>query len=121
GAGAANDAVGIEPKGAADGLTQRGRVAVGVVLKALADRVIGGYRPWARPERSFVRRQLEHTGDAGRRAPARDIRIDREHAGTRLRTLQDGHFKLRTSRAGGDRPRAFGGDPIAGCVASDEG
>src|SRR5262249_23475401 len=105
--------VGIKPKGAPDGFTQRGRVAVGVVLQALADGVIGGYRPWARPERSFVRRQLEHPGDPGRRASARNIRIDREYAGTRLRTLPNGHLKLPTSPAGHHRRGGTGRVPSA--------
>src|SRR5262249_56337731 len=79
----------------ADRLAQRGRVAVGVVLQVLTDGVIGGDRLRARPERGFVRRELEHAGDAGCLALARNVGIDREHAGTRLRTLQGGHFTLR--------------------------
>ncbi len=121
GARAADDAAGIEPERAPDCLAQRGRVAVGIILQVLTDGVIGGDRLRARSERGFVGRQLEHAGDAGRLALARHVGIDREHAGARLRTLQGGHFTLRDLPAGRERPRAFGGDPIAGCVASDEG
>ena len=42
GARAADDAVGVEPEGAADRLAQRGRGAVGVVLQVLGD---GAGRP----------------------------------------------------------------------------
>src|SRR5262249_33315786 len=108
GARAADDAAGIEAERAPDRLAQRGRVAVGVVLQVFTDRVIGGDSPRARSERRFVRRQLEHAGDAGCLALARHVGIDREYARTRLRTLQDGHFTLRKSPTGGGaaaRPR----------------
>src|SRR5262249_34541484 len=73
-------------------------IPVGVVFQVFADRVIGGDRLWAGAERRFIRRQLEYTGDARCRASARNIGIDCEHAGTRLRTLQDRHFTLRNQR-----------------------
>ncbi len=91
-AGAADDAAGIEPEGAPDRFAQRGGGAVGIVLEMLGNRAIGGDCFRAGAERRLVRRQLEHAGNAGCRALARDIGIDREHAGTRLRTLQSGHF-----------------------------
>src|SRR5262245_29570496 len=61
----------------------------------LGDRLVGGDRLRAGAERRLVRRQLEHLGDAGRRTLARYIGVDGEHAGTGLRTLQDGHVGLR--------------------------
>ena len=54
GAGAADNAIRIEPKGTADRFTQRGGIAIGVVLQVLADGVIGGDRLGARPERRFI-------------------------------------------------------------------
>ncbi len=92
GAGAADDAVGIEPESAPDRLAQLGRGAVRIVLEMLGERAIGGDRLRARAERRLVRGKLDHARDAGRRAPARHIGIDGEHAGARLRTKRGGHF-----------------------------
>ena len=43
-AGAADDAVGVEPVGASDRFAQLGRRAVGIILEVLAGRAIGGDR-----------------------------------------------------------------------------
>ena len=119
GAGAADDAGGIEPERAADRLAQLGRRAVRIILEMLADRVVGRDRLRARPERRLVGRQLEDLGDARRAALAGHIGVDVEHAGARLRTrggiiapqsaqrLADGSFSARHR--------------IAGRVAADEG
>src|SRR5262249_18171371 len=109
-----DDAAGIKPERAADRFAQRARVAIGVVGQVLTDGVIGGHRLWARPERRFVRGQLEHAGDPWGLALAPHVGIDGEHAGTRLRTLQDGHFTLRGHRPVGSRRAPSAGTPKRG-------
>jgi hypothetical protein len=92
GAGAADDAVGVEPESAPDRLAQLGRGAVRVILEMLGERPIGGDRLRARAERRLVRGKLDHARHAGRGASARHIGIDGEHAGARLRTKRGGHL-----------------------------
>src|SRR6185437_13504312 len=97
GAGAADDARRIEAERLTDRLAQRGRGAVRIILEVLAGLVVGGDRMRARAQRRLVGRELEHLGDAGRAALARDVRGNVEHAGARLRTV--GHGRIRTFQA----------------------
>ncbi len=99
GAGAAHDARGIEAEGAADRLAQFRRRAVGIVLEMAGDALIGLDRLRARPQRRLVGGQLVDPGDAGRAALAGNIGLDREHAGTRDRTLRLGFRHLGTWKA----------------------
>src|SRR5258707_15887 len=75
---------------APDRLAQRGGGAVRIVLQMVGHGSVGSERLRARPERGLVRGELEHARDAGRRALARHIGVDIEHAGSRLRA-QGGH------------------------------
>src|SRR5262249_589536 len=84
GAGSAHDAVGIEPEGVSDGLAEGRRRAVRIVLQMVGDGAIGGDRLWTRAQRGLVRGQLEYARDAGGGASARHVRVDSEHAGSRL-------------------------------------
>ena len=124
GAGAADDAVGIEPERAPDRLAQLARRAVRIILAdASATDLIGRDRARARPERRLVRRQLEHLGDARRAALAGHIGLDIEHAGPGLGTHRSHRllslFSLSRHPSGGGS--AFRRDRIAGRVAADEG
>src|SRR5262249_6351311 len=58
--------------------------AVGIILQMHRDFFVSLDGVRARSERRLVGRQLEHLRHARRAALARDIRIDIEHAGTRL-------------------------------------
>ena len=116
--------VGVEPEGAP--IASRSAVAEpsGIVLEMLGDRLIGRDRLRARAERRLVRRELEHPRDAGRRALARHVGLDVEHAGARLRTLRQRTFMSapeQISQRLSARGRARSADPIAGRVAADEG
>ncbi len=113
GAGAADNARRIESERPPDRLPQQSRGAVGIVVQGRSGRAIGLDRLLARAERRFVRRQLEHALDAGRRALARHIGVDRQHAGTRFGTGHshsysrsfDGH-RLLTLPSPGEAKRA---------------
>ncbi len=113
GAGAAHDAIGIEPERGADCVAQGRSRAVRVSLKVLAGYAIGRDRIRARPQRRLVGGKLEHLGDAKRGALARNVRGNLEHAGSRLRAV---HRHTKSGRSG-----LVGGNRIAVCVAADEG
>ena len=59
-AGAADDAVGVEPEGAADRLAQHPRGAFRIVLQMRRRLLVDFHRLRRRPERGLVGRQLEH-------------------------------------------------------------
>ena len=119
GAGAADDAVGIEPEGAADRLAQHARGSFRIILQMrrgfLVDR--DGLR--RRAERRLVGGQLEHLAARLRhRALARRVGRNIENAGIRHGS---GHLRLRNigRRSGLCRPAR--GHRIARCMAADEG
>ncbi len=87
GAGAADNAVRIEPERGADCFAQGCRRAVRIILKVLAGRAVGRDCIRARPQRCFVGGELEHLGDARRGALARNVRGNVEHSGSRLRAV----------------------------------
>ncbi len=76
GAGAAHDAVGIEPEGAADGLTQRGGGALRVILQMIGDRMIGRDRLRTGAERRFVGGEFIDLRRAPRFALAGHVGVD---------------------------------------------
>ena len=92
-AGAADDAVGIEPEGAADRLAQHARGAFRIVLE-MVDRVLVGLLRLGRgPERRLVGRELEHLAARLRhRALAGRVGRNVEDAGIRHGAV---HLELR--------------------------
>jgi hypothetical protein len=99
-AGPAHDPRGIEPERAPDRLAQLGGRTVGIFVQPHRLGLVGFDRLRARSQRCFVRGQLEHLGDAGRRAPAGHIGIDRKHAGARFGAHQRGHHGLQGASDG---------------------
>ena len=84
GAGAADDAVGIEPEGAADRLAQQPRCAFRIVLQMRRGLLIGRNGLRRGPERRLVGRQLEHLAARLRhRALAGRVGRNIENAGVR--------------------------------------
>ena len=81
GAGAADDALGIEPERMPDRLAQIARRTVRIILEMIGGGLVGRDRARARPERRLVRRQLEYLGHARCAALAGHIGRDIEHAG----------------------------------------
>ena len=104
----ADDARRVEAERAADRLAQFGGGPVRIILKMMADSIIGRDRMRAWSERRLVGGEFEHFGSVRRGALARHIGLDREHAGTRFGTLSCGHRKLRSRPFGrAKRPRVF--------------
>src|SRR6202043_3092925 len=97
GAGAADDAVGIEPEGAADRLAQHARGALRIVLQMRSPLLVDLNRLRRRPKRGLVGRQLEHLAARLRhRALAGRVGRNIENAGVRHGA---GHLQLRKSGA----------------------
>src|SRR5437762_127568 len=81
----------------------------------LGNRLVGGNRFWAGSQRGLVRGELEHLGDAGGRALAWHIGVDREHAGPRFWSRGSGHrwsLILPVACAVAERAR-FAASPVA--------
>ena len=94
GAGAADDAVGIEPEGAADRLAQHARRTFRIILQMISRFLVDRDRLRRRSEWRFVGRQLEHLAARLRhRALARRVGRNLENAGIRHGA---GHLQLRT-------------------------
>src|SRR5580693_8360497 len=91
GAGAADDAVGIEPERMPDRLAQIARRTVRIILQMIGGGLVGRDRARARPERRLVRRQLEYLGHARCAALAGHIGRNIEHAGPGFWT-RGGHY-----------------------------
>ena len=123
-AGAADDAVGIEPVGAADRLAQHPRGAFRIVLQMRGRLRVDFLRLRRRPERGLVGGQLEHLAARLRhRRLAGRVGRNIENAGIRHGA---GHLQLRIYRAasrldGSSLGRPVRGHRIARCVAADEG
>src|SRR5271155_577385 len=81
GARPANNAVGIQAEGTSDGFAQFYGRAVGIILQMRGGGLVDRDDARTRPERRFVRRQLEHFGGAWRAALAGHVGLDVEHAG----------------------------------------
>jgi len=93
GAGAADDAVGIEPEGAADRLAQHPRGAFRIILQMRRGLLVDLDRLWRGAERRLVGRQLEHLAALFRhRALAGRVGRNIENAGIRHGS---GHHQLR--------------------------
>ena len=96
--GAADDAVGIEPEGAADRLAQHARSAFRIVLEVVGGRLVGGNGLRRGAERRLIGRQLEHLAARLRhRALAGRVGRNIENAGIRHGA---GHLQLRKYRGG---------------------
>ena len=106
GPGTADDAIGIEPEGAADRLPQHARSALRIVLQMRGRLLVGLDCLRRRAERRLVGRQLEHLAAWLRhRALAGRVRRNIENAGIRHGS---GHLQLRKSERAGTiwRPRS---------------
>ena len=118
GAGAADDAVGIEPERVPDRLAQLDGRTVRIILEMIGGGLVGRDRARARPERRLVRRQLEYLGHARRAALAGHIGRDIEHAGTGFWT-RGSHYPIAPGlpllflplkgggQGGGSRPKSL--------------
>src|SRR3981081_2727776 len=105
GAGAANDAVGIEPEGAADRLAQHARRTFRIILQMRRRLLVDRHRLRRRSEGRFVGRQLEHlVARLRHRGLARRVGRNLENAGIRHGA---GHLQLRI--IGGSQASPFGG------------
>ena len=124
GAGAADDAVRIEPERPPDRFAQFARRAVRIIFKMRADGLISRDGARARSEWRLVRRQLVYLGDAGRAALAGHVGLDVEHAGAGLGARHSHRkslvFRIRLPAKRGGNLR-FRRHRIAGRVAADEG
>ena len=80
GAGAADDAFGIETEMGGDGMAQLGRGAVGIPENLVCDIAIGGNSLWTGAERALVRGKTDDALRAGDLGFAADIRRDVENA-----------------------------------------
>src|SRR6516165_723443 len=98
GARAADDAVGVEPKGAADRLTQDASGAFRIVLKMGRRLLVGRDRLRRRAERRLIGREFEHLAAWLRhRALAGRVERNIENAGIRHGAV---HVQLRWERGG---------------------
>ena len=104
-AGAADDALRVDPVTAAERLAQVDRAAVGIAVQLGSGVAVGGDGARARPERALVGGEADHARDAGDLGFAADIRRNVEDA--RLRARKVVH-ELASVAARGERRRAKG-------------
>ena len=80
GAGAANDAVGVQPVARRDRSPQQSCRSIGIALQCAGDILERGDRLGAWPQRRFVGRQLYRLDPGGKLALARNVSVDFQNA-----------------------------------------